>query len=380
MVASLPWLNHKFWLHGHSHFAFNGWITLVLMTAAISIVTKSNLSAKSARIFKWLLVGQTFSAYGMLLSFPIQGYAPISIFFSSSSIFVAYGFCYLLARQLTKSSLHPSVIFTIRAAITFLILSSLGTFSLAILMVSHSGNQPMYFSALYFFLHFQYNGWFLFAILGILLHQAIQLGVAIPTQLEHTIKWLAFASIPAVLLSLLWMKLPSIAYWIATLAAIAQVAPIVYYYQSTGSFFRQIFAYLNGISKLLWIIAFTALGLKLILQLLSTLPWLSKYAFAYRPIVIAYLHLILLGFVTCFLLGYLFNLASFSTAQSSAKNGVRLFLGGFILTEASLFLQGLGYIGWVSIPYIQTALLIAALLMAFGFSWIFATTILNKSR
>lgn len=380
MVASLPWLNHKFWLHGHSHFAFNGWITLVLMTASISIVTKSNLSAKSARIFRWLLMGQAISAYGMLLSFPVQGYAPLSIFFSSSSIFVAYCFCYQLAKHLTTSTLHTSVVLAIRAAMVFLILSSLCTFSLALLMVSQSGNQPMYFSALYFFLHFQYNGWFLFAIAAILIHQALQMGVAIPPQLYHAIKWLAIACLPAVLLSLLWMKLPALVYWIATLAAIAQVIPIFIYYKSIFRFFHQVIAALTGSSKILWITAFIALVLKLLLQLFSTLPWLSKYAFAYRPVVIAYLHLILLGFVTCFLLGYLFNLSTFSAASSSARNGVRLFLTGFILTEASLFLQGLGYIGWVNIPFIQPSLLVAALLMAIGFSWINASIFFRKQN
>src|SRR6188768_1410092 len=85
MAASLPWVNHKFFLHGHSHFAFSGWVSLVLMVAIIQRIYKDSVTGPPP-VFKIILRTQLISAYGMLLSFSVTGYAAISISFSTFSI------------------------------------------------------------------------------------------------------------------------------------------------------------------------------------------------------------------------------------------------------------------------------------------------------
>src|SRR3546814_9039554 len=72
---------------------------------------------------------------------------------------------------------------------------------------------------------------------------------------------------------------------------------------------KQLYTFLQEIpimSK--WLIGCSALAfsIKVILQAGSTIPSLNNMAFGYRPIVIGYLHLVFLGIVTLFLLGYLF--------------------------------------------------------------------------
>lgn len=380
LVASLPWLNHKYWLHGHSHFAFNGWISLVLMTTFISMIYPNQIPHKSRLTFKWLLISQLIAAYGMLISFPIYGYGTLSIFFSSSSIAISSIFSLVLLQNLKKTNFQKTILLSIKSALTFLVLSSLGTFSLAFLMATHSGNQSLYFGALYFFLHFQYNGWFLFGILSIFLFQLQKMNIILPQIAYQTIKILALACMPAFLLSLLWIKLPVFLYILACIAGILQVLPFFLYQKKLSDLIRLGFTNLSGITKWLWKISFAALGIKLLMQLLSTLPWLSKYAFAYRPVVIAYLHLILLGMITCFLLGYLANLIAFIPVKTFFTRGSVIFLLGLFVTESALFLQGLGYMGWVSIPYIQPALLVAAILMAAGFAVINTGFLFRKTQ
>lgn len=58
-------------------------------------------------------------------------------------------------------------------------------------------------------------------------------------------------------------------------------------------------------AKFLFALSAFALSLKFLLQLGSTYPPLSTLAFGFRPIVIAYLHLVLLGVITIFIIGYI---------------------------------------------------------------------------
>src|SRR5665647_154052 len=86
IAFSLPFIDQKYLLHGHSHFAFAGWITQALMSLLVGYLAKE----KGQQIFtryRFLLYTNLISAYGMLLSFPLQGYGKISISFSTLSIF-----------------------------------------------------------------------------------------------------------------------------------------------------------------------------------------------------------------------------------------------------------------------------------------------------
>ncbi|MBK8585957.1 MAG: hypothetical protein IPN88_11235 [Bacteroidetes bacterium] len=77
-------------MHGHSHFAFAGWITQALMTLMVAYLVSKG-QAEAFKKYKTLLIFNLFTAYGMLCSFPIQGYGFFSILFSTLSVFVSYG-------------------------------------------------------------------------------------------------------------------------------------------------------------------------------------------------------------------------------------------------------------------------------------------------
>ena len=72
IAFSFPFLDQKNLHHGHSHFAFFGWITQVLMVLMVFYL--QNEKRESAfKKYRWLLYLNLLSAYGMLISFSLAG-------------------------------------------------------------------------------------------------------------------------------------------------------------------------------------------------------------------------------------------------------------------------------------------------------------------
>ena len=113
--------------------------------------------------------------------------------------------------------------------------------------------------------------------------------------------------------------------------------------------------------------AFSALSLtiKIFLQLLSNIPSLSNIAFGFRPIVIGYLHLMLLGVVTLFLIGYMIN-TQLIVLGKIATRGLIVFIAGIIINQLLLMLQGLYAMEYTGMPFISELLLLAAITMFTG--------------
>lgn len=361
IVFSLPFIQQKHLLHGHSHFAFSGWISMILMTIIVSIIAEQKQQNSFAK-YKWLLIANLLAAYGMLISFPIQGYGLFSISFSTLSIFVAYVFAVIVWKDLNTITTKNIWSWWLKAALVFNALSSLGAFSLAYLMVNKIIHQNWYLEAIYFFLHFQYNGWFLFSVGGVVMYLLEKNGLYKPVH-KSIFYLFAFAGVPAYFLSVLWMQIPLWLYILVIAAALAQfVAWLLFLYASQKSI-KSLFKN-NIMAK--WLITFSAIAfsIKVCLQLGSTIPFLSTLAFGYRPIVIGYLHLALLGVITLFLLGYLFYQQYFQ--KPIHTKGAIAFTTGVILNELLLMIQGVTAMGLIVVPYVNELLLAVAFLMFIG--------------
>ena len=90
IAYSLPFVDQKFLLEGHSHFAFAGWVTQALMALMVGVLSEQAGGNFFPR-YRWMLYANLITAFGMLLSFPAEGYGAISIVFSMASIFTSYG-------------------------------------------------------------------------------------------------------------------------------------------------------------------------------------------------------------------------------------------------------------------------------------------------
>ncbi|WP_342333005.1 hypothetical protein [Pedobacter sp. FW305-3-2-15-E-R2A2] len=360
----LPLISQKHLLHGHSHFAFVGWVTLALMALLVNYLLKNGLKT-NYRKYHWILLANTITAYGMLLTFIVQGYALFSITFSTLSIFVSYVFIYFFWQDLRKIKEEHAVKSWFKSALCLWALSSLGAFTLAFLMAAQIKVQDYYFAAIYFFLHFQYNGWFIFAGFGLLFSFFSRQGNALLLKLNKALFLiLAVTVIPSYFLSLLWLKLPSFVYWTASLSAVFQLLALFYFFK----FFKLLKAETNGrfskTTRYLWLLAGLSLVIKITLQFLSVFPSLSDFAFGFRPIVIAYLHLCFLGIISFFLIGH-FN-EVLAPYRKMSRSGIVIFVSGVLIQEMALMIQGLEMIGLNLLIKTNIILFVASIIMGIG--------------
>ena len=377
ILYPLPFVDQKHLLHGHSHFAFAGWITQAIMTLLVTYLARQRGDVIYKK-YKWLLYGNLLTAYAMLIAFPIEGYGLYSIIFSTASIFVSYVFAVLMWRDLNRLEQKTPTHLWIKAAVVFSALSSLGAFALAIMMVERIVFQNAYLAAEYFYLHFQYNGWFFFGCMGLLSEVLRKIDVS--PKLLTQIFWLfACAAVPAYFLSALWMDLPVWVYILVVLAAIAQVAGWIKIVIQLKNKWTVIKNTLPLTAK--WIMGFSAVALtaKLLLQLGSTIPSLSDLAFGFRPIVIGYLHLVLLGVITLFLLSYFFA-GEYIQANKKTSFAVFLFATGVIINEILLMVQGVSAMSYTGIPFINELLFATAIILFSGalLLFIFSSKIFRK--
>jgi len=361
-----PFLDQKHLQHSHSHFAFSGWISHTLMVLMIGFLEYKIKKTEIQFIKKYnlLLITNLICSYGMLISFIIQGYGAISILFSTSSIVIACVFTFFYFKDLKLISHEDLSKNWFKASLFFNVISSLGTFALAYMMISKNIHQNEYLSSIYFYLHFQYNGWFFFACMGLLI-SFLQLKKAENLFFNKTF-WLFFVScIPAYFLSTLWLKLPTWIYVLTLLSALVQ----------TITWFKFLYVIIklknNFLEKyplvLRYILFFVgvALSLKFILQLGSTIPALSQLAFGFRPIVIAYLHLVLLAIISLFLLFYIY-VNQLITFNKKVKNGIIIFTIGVLLNEIILAIQGIASFSYTLIPFVNEMLFGAAIILVSG--------------
>ena len=363
IAYSLPFIEQKNFLHAHSHFAFTGWITQALMTLMVA-----RLAGQSAenifKKYKWLLLANLISAYGMLLSFPWEGFGIISITFSTLAILVSYAFAFIFWKDLNKTKIKSVSHYWFKAALVFSVISSLGAFFLSYMMANNISHPNWYLASTYYFLHFQYNGWFFFACMGLLNEFLIKCGISFSAQ--RKVFWLfAVACIPAYFLSALWLPIPLWVYILVVLAALAQLwgwqILLIKIIRNRAIFLEKI----SNQNRWILILSGIALTIKLLLQAGSTIPSLSKLAFGFRPVVIGYLHLVLLGVITLFILGYA-KIENYILTNRMGNYGIIIFIAGIILNELFLLIQGSSYMNFTGVPYINQLLLAAAIFMFSG--------------
>jgi len=214
--------------------------------------------------------------------------------------------------------------------------------------------QDEYLASIYYYLHFQYNGWFFFACMGLFFHFAALKSTDNPFFKKRSI---CFYSLYSGILPINFMVKHS--YLViryhnrsGSNSSLYLVSFFVYDIKNKKESFK------NYPIVLRYILGFVALALsiKFLLQLGITIPLISQLAFGFRPIVIAYLHLVLLAFVSLFLLFYIYA-NDFIKFNKSIKIGLLLFAIGVFLNEIVLAIQGIASFSYTVIPSVNELLL-----------------------
>ena len=363
IAFEFPYFDQKNIQHAHSHFAFYGWLTHTLMSLIVLYLFK-NEDLSNKKKYKQLISFNLICSYGMLVAFAMVGYNAFSIFFSVSAVIISYIFTVSIIKYIRKTTPISTIYYWFIAALLFNVLASFGTFALAFMMATKHLSQHEYLAAVYFYLHFQYNGWFFFASMGLL---NLYLS-SVDTMYKNNNKtfWMFCLSlIPAYFLSTLWMQLPLWIYVFVVIASSVQLIAWFSFLKNTVASFKKIKSTIPSFLFYLFILVAISLTIKFVLQLGSVVPFISKLAFGFRPIVIAYLHLILLAVISIFLITFLFANKLLLITKTS-KIGMLLLVTGVYTTEIVLAIQGIASFSYIPIPYINETLFIIALIILTG--------------
>ncbi|WP_207492401.1 hypothetical protein [Aridibaculum aurantiacum] len=372
----LDFIEQKKLLHAHSHFAFGGWISFLLQLLIISSFSKRS-APSSAGWNKFFLVS-TGVNYAMIFSFALQGYSPLSIVLSTVSLLLSYYFIYKIYGEVKDNIMDVSSRF-IMTALFFLALSSLGPYALAYMIATKNLDPYHYHNALYFFLHFQYNGWFTFAVLGFLFKKVENIKGYKLSFGKGFFYTMVFSIVPAYFLTTLWHKMPQ---WVVVnnvVAAVFQLIAIGLFVLLIKKSLKNIFRGLPALSRMLYWLSITAFLLKAILQCVSAHPQVGHIAFTYRPIIVGYLHLVFLVFVSFYLLGMLAEAAIIPVNKVMARGGLLLFTLTVLVNEVLLGVQGVGSLMGNYFPSSNTALFINTIFITIAATFIFLSAT-SKSR
>ncbi len=345
-VAPVEGINYKFLLHGHSHVALLGWLYSAFFVALLHVYLPSEMQQK--KVYAWQFWLSQGAVAGMLVSFPLQGYALFSIIFSTLHILLSYGFAYRFwrdARAVQRNQEQHRLSFNfIKAALFFLVLSSLGPWAMGPIMATGHHGDSLYFNAIYFYLHFQYNGWFTFAVLGLFFWLLEKHQIHFNRRLAMSFfRWMFWSCLPAYLLSVLWTKPAAILYVVGGAAAFGQVMALVLLVRMLYPMRQAILRLFDDWSRGLIYLSALAFVLKVLMQFSTAFPYMADLAYRQRNFVIGYLHLVLLGFVSLFVFAFFVQQRWLSLAQRQSRLGISFLVAGILSSEALLFLQGVLY-------------------------------------
>ena len=360
IAYSLPIVDQKHVQEAHSHFAFYGWITQIIYVLIIRYL-HGILPAQQLKKYHTLLVINAISAFVMVPSFIYSGYYWLSIAASTAALLTSFVFFFFLLTDLKGKQDLAKPWFL--GGLFFAVISSIGVFGLSYMKSFGNMTQDFYLGSTYYYLHFQYNGFFIFSGIGLLIHSLKEIGSEISEKDNKVIFWLMFIGcIVGFGLSVLWMKMPLWIFIAIILGTIVQTIGAIKLYLIVKKNWTKLVLNFSALQRFVLMYVGFAFFAKIVLQLGSTIPVLSQFAFGFRNVVIAYLHLILLMCVSVFFINQILATNVFKITKP-VTTGLKLLLLGIFLNEAVLGLMGVFSIKYISIPFAPEILLGVSLLI-----------------
>src|SRR5690625_3739457 len=208
-------------LHAHSHIAILGWAFLGSFLILLAVLWPS---IKNMLHSIFLTITLSITSVLMFIAFLIQGYGLYSIILSTIHIFIEYWAIIFNYQQLKIQKRRSSIgTLFIKGSLITLFISSLGPFILAYISANQLQDSALFDMAIYFYLHFQYNGWLTLFLIGTFLLILQHKGIKIDNSLVRNGFWIYFISLfPWYFLSILWVDLGSYSNILATIGSIGQ--------------------------------------------------------------------------------------------------------------------------------------------------------------
>lgn len=368
--------NYTYLLHAHSHTVMLGWCYLAVYTFIIANFLPKELQnhAKYNRLF-WLT---QISVVGMAVTFPFTGYALLSIIFSTLHILCSYYFVV----QIYKDHKSKSFIETklLKTALIFMVISTFGVWFLGPIASSGAKDSPFYNTAIQFFLHFQFNGWFIFAVFALFFHQLHKLGISLSQKKFNKFYYFGIVGVVFTFgLPLSWFFNGSIFRTINGIGLLSQLMSLFYFFHLLKPHFKTFFSAQKSITKLLFGFAFSCLLLKVMIQSSTIIPELAIASHGVRNFTVGFIHLAMIGIVNSFLFGFITQTSLYGIKNKVGDCGIILFLIGFTIMEYLLFSEGLNlYIGNGYHQMYYLAILIATTSIGIGLLIFVGNLIIQK--
>jgi len=332
--VELP-INFKFFVHTHSHIALLGWVYVALTTLLYkAYLDKQGLTNK----YRFLFWFTQLTLVGMLFTFPFQGYALFSIVFSTLFLFASYWFTWFFIRNAPKTLKTTNSYICIKIALWYMVLSSLGPWALGGIMNTLGPESIWYRMAIYFYLHFQYNGWMVLALVGLLMYVFEKNDINVSAKRFNLFFWLInIGIILTFFLSIIWAKPSILLYVLGGIGALSQLIAFGIFiglYIDLKTKILHIFSpFQRGLIKMVAVL----LLIKMLLQILTSLPYFAHLAATILDFTIGYLHWTFLGVITL----WLFLFLDYFGLIRIPKTAYSLYLLGFFTTEVLIFYKGM---------------------------------------
>ncbi len=323
-------LPFKHILHAHSHTALLGFGFLFILGAYMFTVIPSGVEK---RVFYRYAVVYSIAVVGMTLSFLYQSYGAISISFSTIAMILAYIMIARFLREyrnIDEKLKNP----LIRWSTYWFLISTLGIWFIGPVTAVLGRGHELYFLSIQFFLHFQFNGWFTYSALGLLIYVSRKGGLKVRisptgvTLLHISLVLTYFLSVIVVDKHPIFFALNSLGVALQLLAYFLIFTPIVKFQIRQSDPGRWVsWIILTGIF---------CLTLKVLVQGLVISPILATVSYSVREFIVGYIHLILLGGMTITLGGILLRNRILPDNIFAQIGWIGLIIT-FIVTETVLF-------------------------------------------
>lgn len=362
-LSPMAWIDYDHILHAHSHVALLGWIFIGVFIIFLTLYKKTG-AKKQAFI---ILLALFISSLLMFFAFLYQGYGLYSIALSTIHIFVEYWAGIFIVKHLKKQRMPKSAKCFIIGGVIALFISSIGPYALAIISATGGKNLVWYDMSVYFYLHFQYNGWLTLMLIGLFIAILAERKIAMNESLLRHAFWTYFIAIfPGYLLSALWADLGITVQVIATIGIIGQSIGVVLVILAFKDAFIQARTEFSGLTWWMLLLTFALLLIKSTMELGMIHPGLAELVNTTRSVIIGYLHLTLLGFISMFILVQ-YQMQGIAKVDRYCIYSFIIFFTGFVLNEMLLFLDALGqWTKFFTIPHFNEGLLLASILLGTG--------------
>lgn len=353
-------------MHGHSHLAILGWAFLGVFILFLTLFWKSIKQKAQAVILTVTLFAASFL---MFVAFIYQGYGLYSIILSSVHILVEYwAALFIYHHTKTNEKIPKTGLLFIKGSLLALIISTIGPFSLGFIAENGLRDSYLFDMAIYFYLHFQYNGWLYLMLIGLFTIVLQLKRIPINHSMLKAGFWFYFLSLfPGYFSSVMWVDLGGYSTFFASIGSIGQWIGVVSVIIAFKGIWVHLYKKFHEVTIICLWITFFLLIVKSTMELGLISPTMADLVYGTRSVIIGYLHFTLLGFVSVFILTQYQMTGIINIRKNLSQAGFLIFFIGFALNEFFLFGDGLAqWCGFAAIPYISKGLLGASILLFIG--------------